>query len=65
MHNRYFNIKKDFYEVNNFENVILPLRDGINLINKAKFNSEEDKTQIINWCRKTFFNQWKSKGESK
>ena len=59
MHNRYFNIKKDFYEVNNFENVILPI------INKAKFNSEEDKTQIINWCRKTFFNQWKSKGESK
>ena len=51
MHNRYFNIKKDFHEVNNFENVILPI------INKAKFNSKEDKTQIINWCRKTFFNQ--------
>ena len=59
MHNRYFNIKKDFHEVNNFENVILPI------INKAKFNSKEDKTQIINWCRKTFFNQCKRKGESK
>ena len=59
MHNRYFDIKKDFYEVNNFENVILPI------INKAKFNSEEDKKEIINWCRKTFFNQWKNKGESK
>ena len=55
MHNRYFDIKKDFYEVNNFENVILPI------INKAKFNSEEDKKEIINWCRKTFFNQWKNK----
>tara|TARA_R100001594_G_scaffold72210_2_gene106859 strand:+ start:343 stop:522 length:180 start_codon:yes stop_codon:yes gene_type:complete len=59
MHNRYFDIKKDFYEVNNFENVILPI------INKAKFNSEEDKKEIINWCRKTFFNQWKNKGENK
>ena len=59
MHNRYFDIKKDFYEVNNFENVILPI------INKAKFNSEEDKKKIINWCRKTFFNQWKNKGENK
>ena len=59
MKNRYFNIKTDSQELNNFENVILPI------INKAKFNSEEDKTEIINWCRKTFFNQWKSRGAVK
>ena len=57
MMNRYFNISKDFTALNNFENEIMPI------INKAKFNSKEDKEKVINWSRKTFNNQWKQKGE--
>ena len=54
--NRYFNISKDFTALNNFENEIMPI------INEAKFNSKEDKEKVINWSRKTFFNQWKKRG---
>tara|TARA_Y100001973_G_scaffold89787_1_gene136497 strand:+ start:57 stop:230 length:174 start_codon:yes stop_codon:yes gene_type:complete len=53
MKNRYFNIKKDFQELNNFENVILPM------INNAKFEDVEQKEKVISWSRDTFFNQWK------
>jgi hypothetical protein len=56
MKNRYFDIRKDFYETNEFQNVILPI------INEAKFKSKEDKERVINWSRTTFFNQWKTKG---
>ena len=55
--NRYFNISKDFTALNNFENEIMPI------INEAKFNSKEDKEKVINWSRKTFFNQWKKRGD--
>ena len=55
MKNRYFNIKKDFQELNNFENVILPM------INNAKFEDIEQKEKVISWSRDTFFNQWKRK----
>ena len=55
MKNRYFNIKKDFQELNNFENVILPM------INNAKFEDVEQKEKVISWSRDTFFNQWKRK----
>tara|TARA_R100000995_G_C3481454_1_gene124182 strand:- start:1642 stop:1821 length:180 start_codon:yes stop_codon:yes gene_type:complete len=57
MINRYFNISKDFNTLNDFENEIMPI------INEAKFNSKEDKEKVINWSRKTFFNQWKQRGE--
>ena len=57
MMNRYFYISKDSTALNNFENEIMPI------INKAKFNSKEDKEKVINWSRKTFNNQWKQKGE--
>ena len=53
MKNRYFNIKKDSQELNNFENVILPM------INNAKFEDVEQKEKVISWSRDTFFNQWK------
>ena len=56
MKNRYFDISKDFYETNEFQNVILPI------INEAKFKSKEDKERVINWSRTTFFNQWKTRG---
>ena len=59
MYNRYFNIRKDFSEINNFENEIMPI------FNKTKFNSKEDKEKVINWSRKTFSNQWKQKGVRK
>ena len=55
MKNRYFDIRKDFHEVNEFQNAILPI------INEAKFKSKEDKEKVINWSRTTFFNQWKQK----
>ena len=34
MHNRYLDIKKDFSEVNEFQNYILPKIDGADWINK-------------------------------
>ena len=58
MINRYFNISRDFHKVYDFENEIIPI------INKAKFNSKEDKEKVINWSRTTFYNQWKIRGES-
>ena len=57
MINRYFNISRDFHKLNDFENEIKPI------INKAKFNSKEDKEKVINWSRTTFYNQWKIRGE--
>ena len=48
MINRYFNISRDFHKVNDFENEIIPI------INKAKFNSKEDKEKVINWSRTPF-----------
>ena len=46
MYNRKFNIKKDFSELNNLENNILP-----------KIENQD----IKNYVRNIFFNQWKTK----
>jgi len=46
MYNRKFNIKKDFSELNNLENSILP-----------KIENQD----IKNYVRNIFFNQWKTK----
>jgi len=55
MYNRYINIKKDFDKQNEHANLIEPT------IRNAKFKSEEEKEMILNWARKTFFNQWKKR----
>lgn len=56
MQNRYFNIKKDFFEVNEFENYILPKIDS------ADWIKQEDKQIVKDYMRKIFFNQWKKRG---
>ena len=53
MHNRYLDIKKDFSEVNEFQNYILPKIDG------ADWIKQEDKQIVKDYIRKIFFNQWK------
>ena len=53
MYNRHFNIKKDFSEVNDFQNYILPKIDG------ADWIKQEDKDVVKDYMRKIFFNQWK------
>jgi len=55
MYNRYINTKKDFSKQNEHANLIEPA------IRNAKFESEEEKEMVLNWARKTFFNQWKTK----
>ncbi len=57
MHNRYLDIKRDFSEVNEFQNYILPKIDG------ADWIKQEDKQIVKDYIRKIFFNQWKQKGE--
>ena len=57
MHNRYLDIKRDFSEVNEFQNYILPK------INDADWLKKEDKQIVEDYIRKIFFNQWKQKGE--
>ena len=57
MKNRYLDIKKDFSEVNKFQNYILPKIDS------ADWIKQEDKQIVKDYIRKIFFNQWKQKGE--
>tara|TARA_Y100001938_G_C7839531_1_gene305409 strand:+ start:383 stop:562 length:180 start_codon:yes stop_codon:yes gene_type:complete len=59
MYNRYINVKRDFHLMNEYANNIEKL-----IIN-AQFDNEEDKQKVIDWARKTFFNQWKRKGQQK
>ena len=59
MYNRYINTKRDFYLMNEHTN------DIEKLIINAQFDNEEDKQKVIDWARKTFFNQWKRKGQQK
>jgi len=49
-YNRKFNIKKDFSEVNEFENVIIPM---------IKNSCNIDAKKLEDYARKIFFNQWK------
>ena len=55
MYNRYYNIKKDFSKVNEFQNYILPKIDS------ADWIKQDDKQIVKDYIRKIFFNQWKKK----
>ncbi len=55
MYNRYFDIRRDFHKANEHANLIEPM------IRNASFKNEEEKQLVINWARKTFFNQWKKR----
>ena len=55
MNNRYFNIRKDFSKLVEFQHEIIPIIDNLN------FKSTGEKELITNWMSKTFFNQWKIK----
>ena len=55
MNNRYFNIRKDFSKLVEFQHEIIPIIDNLN------FKSIGEKELITNWMSKTFFNQWKIK----
>jgi len=57
MINRLFNIKKDFHNLNELENEIMPI------IDKAKFNRFRDKVLIKDYIRKIFNNQWRLKND--
>ena len=57
MYNRYINVKRDFHLMNDHTN------DIKKLIINAQFDNEEDKQKVIDWARKTFFNQWKKRGQ--
>jgi len=57
MINRLFNIRKDFHNLNELENEIIPI------IDKAKFNQLEDKVLIKDYIRKIFHNQWRLKND--
>lgn len=50
-YNRKINIKKDFSEVNEFTNVIVPMI-------KNAFNKDDAK-KLEDYTHKIFFNQWK------
>jgi hypothetical protein len=51
MYNRKFNIKKDFYELNKLENVIIPIIRDI--------KNETEKAILSEYVRKIFDNQYK------
>lgn len=60
MHNRKFDIKKDFKELNELENIIIPLIDKMNYENAL--NEEENKYKkdfLKNYVRIIFNNQFK------
>ena len=61
MYNRKFNIKKDFTELNDLENIIFPLIN--NMEYKDALNDDEIKYKkdfLKNYVRIIFFNQWKT-----
>ena len=60
MHNRYFDIKKDFSEVNKFQNYILPKIDSAKWIKEL---GRDDHKIVKDYIIKIFHNQWKQKGE--
>ena len=51
MYNRKFNVKKDFYELNELENTIMPIIRGV--------KNEDQRIVLENYMRKTFNNQFK------
>lgn len=52
MHNRQFNIKKDFHELNELENKILPMI-------KNEVKNKESELLIRSYIYKIFMNQFK------
>jgi len=60
MYNRKFNIKKDFSELNEMENVILPLVDKMTYENALNEDENEYKKNLLkNYIRIIFLNQFK------
>ena len=58
MKNRYFDIRKDFGELNDFENYILPKIEG------ADWKTKEEMSIVTDYIRKIFFNQWKQRKDN-
>lgn len=60
MYNRKFNIHKDFSELNDMENKILPLIDKMELKDALNEDENEYKRNLLkNYVREIFFNQFK------
>jgi len=60
MKNRKFDIKKDFKELNELENEIMPLIDKMSYENALNQDEEDYKKQLLkNYVRIIFFNQFK------
>ena len=60
MKNRKFDIKKDFQELNNLENEIIPLIDKMTYKNALDQEEEDFKKQLLkNYVRIIFHNQFK------
>ena len=55
MFNRYFNVSKDFLDLNHLENSIMFK------IDRADWSKKQDKELIKNYLRKIFNNQWRVK----
>lgn len=51
MYNRKFDIKKDFHEINELENRIMPI--------VQKIKDEDEKEILTEYLREIFNNQWK------
>lgn len=51
MYNRKFDVKKDFSELNELENRIIPIIKNL--------NREADRRNLDAYIRRIFFNQWK------
>jgi aryl-phospho-beta-D-glucosidase BglC (GH1 family) len=61
MKNRKFDIKKDFQELNELQNQIMPLIDKMSYKNALNQDEEDYKKQLLkNYVRIIFFNQFKN-----
>ena len=55
MFNRYFNVNKDFVDLNHLENSIMVK------IDRANWSTKQDKELVKNYLKRIFKNQWKIK----
>jgi len=55
MFNRYINVRKDFYKMNEYENKIKPM------VSNAKFKTDKEKELVLEYLHEIFFNQWKKR----
>ena len=61
MKNRKFDIKKDFQELNEMENEIMPLIDKMNYQNALNEEENQHKKDLLkNYVRTLFTNQFKN-----